>query len=344
MAVQKIRNMAEFAQLSGISRPTVSKYFNDPASVRKSIRSKIERALLKYDYRPNLFAVNLNKKKPKIIGVIVPDTSDMFYVEMVRNIEIRCAVDGYFALVLSSRGDPLHESRSIDTLLSLKIAGAIVAPLGAHSDAQRMESLRAHIPIVYLDSSLHDGSPFVGTDNLQSIGLITDYLCRTGSPPTFFDMPPVNHNAAERKAAYVATMERLGFQPEVIGVTPRPDWRFEEIAYCEALRVIDGSGFPTTTLVCANDRIAIGVMAAAFQRGLKVGREADCRLRVAGHDDQPYSRFGCPPLTTVAQDFSRLGSLGVEMLLRQVEGGAGGTPDASQQVRLEARLMMRASA
>src|SRR6201991_1599349 len=104
LGTQKIRNMAEFAQLSGISRPTVSKYFNDPSSVRKSIRSKIERALLKYDYRPNLFAVNLNKRKPKIIGVIVPDTSDMFYSEMVRHIEMRCALDGYFVLVLSSRG------------------------------------------------------------------------------------------------------------------------------------------------------------------------------------------------------------------------------------------------
>jgi LacI family repressor for deo operon, udp, cdd, tsx, nupC, and nupG len=344
MAVQKIRNMAEFAQLSGISRPTVSKYFNDPASVRKSIRSKIERALRKYDYRPNLFAVNLNKRKPKIIGVIVPDTSDMFYSEMVRHIEMRCALDGYFVLVLSSRGDPLLESRSIDTLLSLKIAGAIIAPLGTRTDAALMESLRAHIPIVYLDSSLHDGSPFVGTDNEQSIGLITDYLCRTGTPPTFFDMPAVNHNATERKNAYVKAMERLGFQPEVVGVTRDYDWRFEEFAHGEALRILDGTGFPTSTLLCANDRIAVGVMAAAFQRGVKVGRDADCRLRVAGHDDQPYSRFSCPPLTTVAQDFGRLGSLGIDMLLAQVESDEPGLPEGSQQMRVEARLMMRASA
>ena len=340
--MRKIRNMAEFAELSGISRPTVSKYFNDPGSVRKSIRIRIERALAKYDYRPNLFAVNLNRKRPKIIGVIVPDTSDMFYSEMVRHIERRCAQDGYFVLVLSSRGDALHEARSVETLLSLKIAGAIIAPLGAYTDATRMETLRAHIPVVYLDSSLQDGSPFVGTDNEQSIGLITDYLCRTGTPPSFFEMPAVNHNAAERSNAYVQAMERLGFQPEIVTVAGKPDWRFEEISYAEALRVIDGAGFPTSTVLCANDRIAVGVMAAAFQRGLKVGREADCRLRVAGHDDQPYSRFGCPPLTTVAQDFFRLGNLGVELLLAQVEGEE--PSQGQQQLRLGAQLMMRASA
>jgi LacI family transcriptional regulator, repressor for deo operon, udp, cdd, tsx, nupC, and nupG len=343
MAVQKIRNMAEFAQLSGISRPTVSKYFNDPSSVRKSIRSKIERALAKYDYRPNLFAVNLNKKRPKIIGVIVPDTSDMFFSEMVRHIEMRCALDGYLVLVLSSRGDPSLEARSVETLLSLKIAGAILAPLGSITDASRMESLKAHIPVVYLDSFLSDGSPFVGTDNDQSIGLITDYLCRTGSLPCFFEMPAVNHNAGERSRAYIRTMERLGFQPEIIRVTSKPDWRFEEIGYSEALDVIDGKGFPSSTVLCANDRIAVGVMAAAFQRGIKVGRETDCRLRVAGHDDQPYSRYGCPPLTTVAQNFSRIGTLCVETLLAKVEG-AETAPGAPQQFRLEAQLMMRASA
>ncbi len=112
MAVQKIRNIAEFAQLSGISRPTVSKLFSAiPRAMRKSIRSKIERALARYDYRPNLFAVNLGKR-PKIIGVIVPDTSDMFFSEMVRHIEMRCALDGCFVLVLSSRGDPVLEARS----------------------------------------------------------------------------------------------------------------------------------------------------------------------------------------------------------------------------------------
>eukprot|EP01037_Dinobryon_pediforme_P028487 gene28487-31786_t len=79
MSSNKIRNMAEFAEISGLSRPTVSKYFIDPGSVRKSTRLKIEQALRKYDYRPNLFAVNLNKKTSNIIGVIVPDTTDAFY-------------------------------------------------------------------------------------------------------------------------------------------------------------------------------------------------------------------------------------------------------------------------
>ena len=175
----------------------------------------------------------------------------------------------------------------------------------------------------------------MGTDNHQSIGLITDYLCRTGERPTFFDMPAVNHNAAERRAAYVAAMERQGLQPEIVPVPARRVWSFEEVGYTTALAMIDGrAGFPTRTLLCANDRIAVGVMAAAFERGIRVGRDPDCGLRVAGHDDQPLSRYTCPPLTTVAQDFERLAETALDILSgphrrrgpRRSRGRPGGRP------------------
>ncbi len=58
MSGQKIKNMEEFASVTGISRPTISKYFNDPDSVRVSTRERIEAAIEKYNYRPNIFAMN----------------------------------------------------------------------------------------------------------------------------------------------------------------------------------------------------------------------------------------------------------------------------------------------
>jgi len=50
MGEKRIRNMEEFAAVSGISRPTLSKYFNDPDSVRRTTRERIEAALSQYDY------------------------------------------------------------------------------------------------------------------------------------------------------------------------------------------------------------------------------------------------------------------------------------------------------
>src|ERR1700688_3831330 len=115
MSERKIRNMEDFARASGISRPTVSKYFNDPSSVRQTTRGRIERALQEFDYRPNLFAVNLNRRRPKNIGVIVPHISDPFYAGLVQQIETRALQEGYWAIVLSSQGDRQLEEKAVQT-------------------------------------------------------------------------------------------------------------------------------------------------------------------------------------------------------------------------------------
>lgn len=342
MATVKIRNMEEFSVASGISRPTISKYFNDPASVRKSTRARIEQALTELDYHPNLFAMNLNRRNPKNIGVIVPYIVDPFFAEVVRQIEIRCLQAGYWAIVLSSHGQSSLEAKALDTLRSMKISGAILAPLGEASDPHRIEQLSGEVPVVFLDSRTSDKIPFAGTDNAQSIALIVDYLCRSGEPPCFLEMPRVNQNAGERRDAYQSTMKRLGFEPAVLSVDGGAGWNFEEMGYNEASRILGGSGFPTRTVLCANDRIAIGVLAAAYSKGVKVGIQPGCDLRVAGHDDHPLSRFTCPALTTVAQDFQGLAARSLDMLLELIEGdkAAGSKPE---HCLLEARLIMRSS-
>ena len=71
MTSKKIRNMDEFASLSGISRPTISKYFNDPNSV--SHPPAIDRSALKeQDYRPNIYAMNQNRRLTKNIALSCP--------------------------------------------------------------------------------------------------------------------------------------------------------------------------------------------------------------------------------------------------------------------------------
>jgi DNA-binding LacI/PurR family transcriptional regulator len=343
MATNKVRNMEEFAVASGISRPTVSRYFNDPDSVRKTTREKIELALAQFDYRPNMFAMNVNRRNPRNIGIIVPHLVDPFFAEVVRHIELRCAELGYWAIVLSSQGEATLEANALDTLRSLKISGAIVAPLGEASDRRRVGQLTRDVPVVFLDSRIGDRAPYVGTDNARSISLIVDYLCRSGEPPCFVEMPRVNQNAVERKQAYVATMKRLGFEPVVIAPELAVGWGFEEIGFKVAERQLKNGRFPTNTVLCANDRLAIGVLAAAYANGVNVGIEPGCDLRVAGHDDHPLSRWTCPALTTVAQDYQTLAARSLEMLFDLI-GREQPKATISTESLLDARLIMRASA
>jgi DNA-binding LacI/PurR family transcriptional regulator len=321
MSGRKIRNMEEFAEVSGISRPTVSKYFNDPDSVRKTTRGKIEAALEQYDYRPNIFAINQNRKLTKTIGILVPYLADPFFAEIVRRIERRCIDAGFWPIVFSAHGRQELENNALSTLHSLRPAGALIAPLGRNSDFDAVQRFTQDVPTIVFDSNMTVGEAFVGSDNFQSIDLIVRYLCGTGQPPCFFEMPPVNPNANKRRDAYIASMERLGHDPQVIQVEGR-GWEFERIGLEGGIRLISDRALPSDTVLCSNDRLAVGLIAAAYQKGLRVGHGPDCALRIAGHDDHPWSQFTCPPLTTVSQDYTAIAERSVDMLFELINGAA----------------------
>jgi DNA-binding LacI/PurR family transcriptional regulator len=340
LQAKKIGTMEEFARAVGLSRPTVSKFFHDPMSVRPKTRARIEAVLQKSGFRPNLFAVNLNRRRSKIIGLIVPDQTDPFYMTLAQRVETEATDAGYLALVLSSNGRPEIEARAIETITSLNVAGALIAPLGEASHQATLKSLAQEIPLIYVDSPLDEDGPFVGTNNHQTIPLMTEYLCRSGAPPTYLEMPRTNRNSSDRRAAYTLTMERLGLEPRYAGM-PAPDWDFEKVAFEETARMLREGGFPTRTVLCPNDRMAFGVLAAMYEAGLKVGYGPDCDYRVAGHDNQRFTAYTSPPLTTVSQDCEEMGRVALRMLLDHI---AGDDPVTSRRVLLTGALVLRKSA
>lgn len=343
MTDRKIRNMEEFAEVSGISRPTVSKYFNDPDSVRKTTRGKIEAALEEYDYRPNIFAINQNRKLTKTIGIVVPYLADPFFAEIARNIERRCIDAGFWPTLFSSHGEREFEKDILETLRSLKPAGVLLAPVGRASDRSAIENFCNHVPTVLFDSNIKDmGAAFVGSDNYSFVSQSVDYLTRSGEPPVFFEMrTPPNPNANKRRQAYVAVMEKLNLKPHIIQVEGE-GWAFEEFGYQGALRTLASDELTSDTVLCSNDRLAIGFLAAAFEKGVRVGLGGDCTMRVASHDDHPFSRYTCPSLTTVAHDYEAVSNRSVETLFRLIE--EGGVFPKRTETLFPARLVLRASA
>jgi len=332
-----IRTMEEFSVASGISRPTLSRFFNDPGSVRPATRQRIEAAMDRLGYRPNLFAVNFNRRNPKTVGIIVPTLLDPFYAALVQRIEFQASAAGYWTVIQSSQGDPEREAEAVATLVSTKSAGAVVAPLGVASRKGLYRQVEKAMPLVFLDARADADGAFVGTDNHFSMSLMVDYLLRSGAPPSYFDMPAVNQNGSERRQAYQSSMLERAAQPMIFDV-PSLDWDFERLAFEEATRLFKADAPIGGTILCACDRVAFGVMAAACQIGRSVGRLAD--LRVAGHDDHPLSQYACPSLTTVAQDVDRLATLSLERLMQGISDGA----NKNSADRLEARLIMRNSA
>ncbi|NKX39271.1 LacI family DNA-binding transcriptional regulator [Tritonibacter mobilis] len=343
MSESKIRNMEELASVSGISRPTLSKYFNDPESVRASTRKKVEAALETYDYQPNIYAMNQNRRLTKNIGIVVPYLADPFFAEIARVIENLVIQGGFRPILLSSHGGTGQEIENLDSLRSIRPAGVLLAPLGRNSDVAAIERFCADVPTVLFDNSIGDlGEAFFGLDNPQSIKMMVNYLHETGEPPIFFEMrTPTNPNAYKRRNAYIESMEALDLEPKLIQIEG-DTWEFEEIGYQGGLEAIRTRQLTTDTVLCSNDRLAIGFLAAAYECGLRVGSGTGCALRVAGHDDHPYARFTCPPLTTVAQDYSAIATRSVEAILKLIESGE--RAEQRDTTLFEGTLIKRASA
>lgn len=347
MKARQIRTMEEFAEAIGLSRPTVSKYFQDAASVRPKLREKIEIGLRETGFRPNLFAVNLNRRRTKIIGLIFPNSLDPFYMGLRRHIESQATALGYLPFVFSSDGKAELEAEALETLSSLNAAGVIMAPVGGDAAHRgKVKALARNIPVVFIDAPFDEEEDFVGTNNAQSMALITDYLTRFDEPPCYFDMPWVNSNARDRRDAYIATMRRRGLEPIIIPLAASDEWDFERYAFDEATRIINEGGFPTRVVLCGNDRVAFGVLAALHQAGRKVGITPDSDLRVAGHDNQPLSEYICPPLTTVQQNTGEMGRRALDMLLARIDTAhAAGEPrPRGEHVLVDGDLILRSSA
>ncbi|MGJ8585644.1 MAG: LacI family DNA-binding transcriptional regulator [Marinosulfonomonas sp.] len=333
--------MQEFSAVSGISRPTLSKYFNDPSSVRPKTRRQIEIALEHHDYRPNIYAMNQNRKLTKNIGIVVPLLTDPYFAEIARNLEQRCITAGYHPTLFSSHGEPSMEIQVLDTLRSLKPAGVLLAPLGRASDRRALEKFCEDVPTLIFDSSVDEiGLAFVGSDNFQFTAHITDYLCRTGEPPCFFEMKnPANPNAHRRRQSYLNAMQSFGLEPHVISVDGE-GWGFEEIGRLGGNDALKNGLFSTNTVLCSNDRLAIGFLTSCYEQGLKVGRTPDCAIRVAGQDGHPHSRYTCPPLTTISHDYDAVSEHAANALFQAIDGHV----TAWNSTRLEGKLVLRDSA
>ncbi|MCQ0970433.1 LacI family transcriptional regulator [Paracoccus sp. TK19116] len=339
----KVRTMEEFAALSGISRPTLSKFFNDPSSVRASTRERVEAALERFDYTPNVYAINQNRQLTRNIGIVVPYLADPFFAEVARNLEPLCAQAGFNPILLSSHGDADREIQNLDSLRGIRPAGVLLGPLGRRSRRSDVEAFCRDIPTVLFDCDIEGvGDAYYGSNNAQTVGAVVAHLCRTGEPPAFFEMRHApNPNANKRHAAYERAMRAHGHEPMFLTVEGE-GWAFEEIGFNEGSRLIAARALPTDTVLCSNDRLAIGFLAAAYDQGLRVGSGPGHALRVAGNDDHPYAGYTCPALTTVSQDYDSIAGCSLERLLSIIESGE--RPPVRETRHFDGTLVLRKSA
>jgi DNA-binding LacI/PurR family transcriptional regulator len=343
MSISGRVTMQDIATLVGVSRITVSKYFNGNQGIKEETRKRIEKACSDLHYVPDLHAVSLVKGKSHLIGVVLPVISEPFFAEVLGVIEEEAAELGLRVLIQCSYNNPAREAAALLALRSMKVHSVILTTVASQDNMELLRRLEHELRIVYLDSYLSPDCHYVMNDNLQSIGLVTRYLLGRGHRPAFLGAPPVAYpSGSERVAGYMQAMQEADCKPFLIPlINAEATWSFESFAMHHTLNVLSTGEWAKekrTALICATDRLASGAMAAFRKFGLEPGRD----VAFVGHDDLPICEYLYPPLTTVKQDVAAIGRAVMECLMQDESTFTQKNP--YYQKKFPARLVVRESA
>jgi DNA-binding LacI/PurR family transcriptional regulator len=314
--------MADVARLAGVSHQTVSRVLNDHPNVRADTRERVLAAIRELAYRPNAAARTLVTRRTHTLGVISVDTMLYGPMSMLYGFE-RAAHDVFFVSIASL---PALDRRSmlyaVDRFVGQGVEGIIV--IATHdSGVAALAHVPPEVPIVALGCGTHASVTSVAVDNEAGARTATRYLLGLGHRTVHHIAgPAANLDAKERVDGWRLALREAGApEPEVLS----GDWSAAS-GYDLGQQL---AGEPSlTAILCGNDTMALGVLRALIERGLRVPAD----VSVVGFDDIPDASYYVPPLTTVQQDFGEVGRQALDALLERM---AGVGPVSSRRVATE---------
>lgn len=312
----------DVAQLAGVSHQTVSRVINDHPHVADATRSRVLKAIAKLDYRPNKAAKSLVTQRSETLAVISYGLDYYGPSQMLINIEHAAREAGYDLIFTSLSETTVDAFRSaIDHLAGWQVDGIIAITPVMGASCEELQDLCGRTPLVQIDTQLGLEAPSVVIDQGHGTRLVTQHLIDLGHRRICEISGPLNwYGAAARHEQWLHTLQRAGLAPIA---SMEGDWSTRS-GYESAKQLLE-AGTDFTALVVANDLMALGAMRALREAGLRVPED----VSVVGFDNMPQTEYFEPPLTTIWQDFNKLGQHGIEMLIKRLTN-----PDAPIKQRV----------
>lgn len=307
-----VSTRADVARLAETSPAVVSYVLNNgPRGVAAATRARVLAAVEELHYRPNTNARALTMARGHVLGIVVPDSANPYFAALAHAVEQRSSERGYPLLIANAADD---DARAIDHLRAFadrQVEGVVMIPTSS-GHALLEEIRRFGRPLVFVDRSVRlRGSVSVSTDGAVAARLAVDHLLWHGHRRIVCLGGPAGWPSADRVRGYQASMAGAGLTP----ITPihRP---FDGTAAHAALDEV--LALKPTAVFAASDQQAVGILRAAWDRGLRVPDD----LAIASIDGSISARFTTPGLTTVDQHVESMGRLATDLLLSTIDGEA----------------------
>ena len=171
-----VAKLTDVAELAGVSPTTVSRVINKKGYLSQKTIDKVHAAMQELNYKPNNLARGLQGKSAKLVGLIFPNISNVFYAELIERLEDELFKQGYKTIICNSEHDPNKERDYLEMLAANQCDGIISSShnLGIE-DYEKVEA-----PIVAFDRNLAPKIPIVSSDNFEGGKLAARAMVKAG--------------------------------------------------------------------------------------------------------------------------------------------------------------------
>ncbi|MFL0266648.1 LacI family DNA-binding transcriptional regulator [Candidatus Clostridium radicumherbarum] len=307
-------SIKDVAKEAGVSIATVSRVLNDVDVVNEDTKKKVQDAIKKLGYRPNIIARSLKTQKSRTIGIIIPDISNQFYPEIVRGAEDVSNIYNYNIMLCNTDLDPDKEMEYLRVLKEKMVDGVIY--MSNSLEAEMINLIKElELPTVLVETTDKENTfPSVTIDNEKAAIDAINYLVKKGNKKIAYigSHEDAVNAAAYRFAGYRTALKKnnLELKDELCSFGGlKPQDGYEGIK-----RILENNEIDA--VFCASDELAMGAINALRDMGRKVPEEID----VIGFDNIYSAAYFYPKLTTVEQPMYDMGSVGMRMLIKIING------------------------
>lgn len=333
--------LRDVARLSGVSIKTVSRVVNQQGEISESTRHRVQAAIERSGYQPNILARNLVNRRTDTLAVVAWGIDYYGPSRTVLGVEQQSNELGY-SLFLNLLPKPDHTDVGpvLDALAARRVDGIVwaIPEVGDNRAWISSNRLKQLPPTVFLSMQPKPGLVIITVDNRLGATQATKHLIDQGKRTIGLITGPMTWwEARERYEGWKETLLKAG-------VTPRPtlvaegDW--SAASGEQAMRKLFTERPDIDAVFACNDQMALGALRVAHKSGRRVPQD----LAIVGFDNTPESAFYWPPLTTVYQHLVDVGRAAVQVLHKTIEARREGKDEVEPAVTmLSTELLIRES-